>query len=125
MADGNLFDIKPENTFITDDDIQQYLNKVLYPRGTAIEKRIRFLAERCIDNLNVEQKKEKQPLFTRESLKKCDIEVLIHCMKELDHQDKLDFKVPIKDELQSYNVLKNDLYKRFKHLKEVLDEQKR
>lgn len=46
-------------------------------------------------------------------------------MKELDHKDKLYIKEIIKDELQSYNVLKNDQYKRFKRLKEVLDDQKR
>lgn len=46
-------------------------------------------------------------------------------MKTLDHTDKLDFEVHITDELQSYNILKNDLYKRFKTLKEVLDEKKR
>jgi hypothetical protein len=43
-------------------------------------------------------------------------------MKELDHKDKLDFVCPIKDELQSYNVLKNNAYKRFKRMKEVLDD---
>ena len=46
-------------------------------------------------------------------------------MKLLDQTDDLDFVVPITDELQSYNILKNDLYKRFKALKEVLDEKKR
>jgi hypothetical protein len=46
-------------------------------------------------------------------------------MKELDHKDDLELPVPIKDELQSYNVLKNDKYKRFKRLKEVLDDNKR
>lgn len=46
-------------------------------------------------------------------------------MKELDHKDDLELAVPIKDELQSYNVLKNDKYKRFKRLKEVLDDNKR
>jgi len=58
-------------------------------------------------------------------MKGCDINVLIEHMKELDHKDLLEFKVPIKDELQSYNILKNDKYKRFKSLKEVLDEKKR
>jgi len=46
-------------------------------------------------------------------------------MKILDHNNDLNLEVPITDELQSYNILKNDLYKRFKALKEVLDEKKR
>ena len=50
---------------------------------------------------------------------------MIEKMKILDHNNDLNLEVPITDELQSYNILKNDLYKRFKALKEVLDEKKR
>lgn len=38
---------------------------------------------------------------------------------------KLNFEVEIKDELQSYNILNNNKYNRFKELKEVLDDRKR
>jgi len=78
-----------------------------------------------MDTLNEQQDFEGKPKFTKESIKACPIEILIEHMKELDHKDKLYIKEIIKDELQSYNVLKNDQYKRFKRLKEVLDDQKR
>jgi len=83
------------------------------------------MAFNAIGKLNELQKREGRDEFTPQSIQSCDVEILIENMKELDHKDELDFKVPIKDELQSYNILKNDKYKRFKSLKEVLDEKKR
>ena len=65
------------------------------------------------------------PQFDEDAIKTLPIDVLIDKMKIRDQTDDLDFVVPITDELQSYNILKNDLYKRFKALKEVLDEKKR
>lgn len=54
-----------------------------------------------------------------------DVQVLINLLTLLDHRDQLNMRVAIKDELQSYNVLRSDKYKRFKRLKEVLDARKR
>lgn len=64
-------------------------------------------------------------MFSQKAIETVEIEVLIAKMKILDHDNQLNLEVPITDELQSYNILKNDLYKRFKALKEVLDEKKR
>lgn len=74
-----------------------------------------------------EKEQEENPQITSEFIETCDIEKLIDIMSDMDHSQlyKLNFEVEIKDELQSYNILNNNKYNRFKELKEVLDDRKR
>jgi len=123
MAERALFD--EASGFVGQADIDLYLTKSLYPRGAALEKRFRALALDVMESLNKLQADGGRAAFTEEQVRDVDVQLLINLLLLLDHRDELNFRVPIKDELQSYNVLRCDKYKRFKRLKEVLDARKR
>ena len=98
--------------FLSKDQIQKYIVDHLTPRLWFIKKHIERIARSEED-------------FPKEVLESDDINRIIEAYDELERNDATTYECEIKDELQSYNILKNEKYERLGTLRTVLDKKRR